>query len=709
MKKLLLLFLLASPAFADSPIIWGPNGNATDLQPNFVVPSKVAVGATSATRGTLDVENATGTASAFLYSWAGTHSILEGASSRGTRSAPTATQSGDSLFSEEALGYNGSSTVLSAEIDYLAAENFTLVNHGAGIRFLTTPTAGGLLGEKMRLSSQGLLGIGTTAPAFSVDAQVDGAGAFISDTSYSTGNSANFIGRRARGSQSFPAAVQTFDQLANFTARGYNGSAFSTTVGGMSVKATENWTPTANGSQIAFITQANGTTTQQIRELIDQNGHVGIGTVTPAFTLDIVGEENILNSVTDTGATGVMATASSASTVDGSNTTVGVYGAANATVAATFTNDKSVSGGVFSGERSGGDDGTLQELTGVTALTQHQTSVTGTTVKEYGVHVTNLMFAGNVTNLYDFASETIPAGAVVTNHYGLFLGNTGVTATNEWGLYEDTTAQNYLKGSLGVGTSTPGSKLDVSEASVGGFAATITNSSGAVSASGLLVDVPDLTGGSNVIQQWKANGAELMALTPNGVLNMTQTFPELAFSGSAAIQDVAGAPGIEIFVGGGFANTAIARTGNAVTAKFTSSGNMGLGIGNADADERFVVGDGHTKTTQTTAPTAVPDPVNLGTAPTCVLNAGATDTAGEVTIVSDIDAPVTPGSVCDITFNAAYVGSAHCQVSPKNQISSAASAKVFESATTTDLVLSFAGGALPSSTYVFDYYCVGTN
>jgi hypothetical protein len=73
--------------------------------------------------------------------------------------------------------------------------------------------------------------------------------------------------------------------------------------------------------------------------------------------------------------------------------------------------------------------------------------------------------------------STIGAGSTVTNQFGFFAESTLVGATNDygfygniaagtglWNLYMNGTAQNYLAGNLGLGTTTPAVTLDVNKA-----------------------------------------------------------------------------------------------------------------------------------------------------------------------------------------------------------------------------------------------------
>ena len=104
-------------------------------------------------------------------------------------------------------------------------------------------------------------------------------GAFGGHTSSDTaGTSSQFSLTRARVG---PAAVQSGDSLGAISFRGHTGTGYTGSKGFLSCIATENWSATANGTKMDFRTTANTTTTLSTRVTIDQNGNVGVGTITP--------------------------------------------------------------------------------------------------------------------------------------------------------------------------------------------------------------------------------------------------------------------------------------------------------------------------------------------------------------------------------------------------------------------------------------------
>jgi hypothetical protein len=141
-------------------------------------------------------------------------------------------------------------------------QNITLTPSGTGFTILN-----------------GNVGINTSSPALSLDAYPfggSGAGVFASrGFSDTAGTASAFVFYRARGTATGPTAAQAGDALGMVSARAYNGSEFPSTVSPrMIFLATENQTPTAQGSKIIFSTTPNGSVTRADRLTIDQDGAI---------------------------------------------------------------------------------------------------------------------------------------------------------------------------------------------------------------------------------------------------------------------------------------------------------------------------------------------------------------------------------------------------------------------------------------------------
>lgn len=81
-----------------------------------------------------------------------------------------------------------------------------------------------------------------------------------------------FIGRAAAGTGAAPTASTTSTVLAQFSARGYDGSAYTTDRAYIRMIPTETWGASANGVGIEFFVTGTATTTTARKALLDANG-----------------------------------------------------------------------------------------------------------------------------------------------------------------------------------------------------------------------------------------------------------------------------------------------------------------------------------------------------------------------------------------------------------------------------------------------------
>ena len=149
------------------------------------------------------------------------------------------------------------------------------------------------------------VGIGTTNPESKLT--IAGEGAPVANSIIAYGGSEGigndvltaFVGLRARGTSSSATAVQQWDLLGVFGAKGHNGTAFpELTTAAISFVATETFTESNQGTKIVFLTTENGSAEKLSRMAINSNGNVGIGTTNPRTKLTIIGEgEKIGNAI----------------------------------------------------------------------------------------------------------------------------------------------------------------------------------------------------------------------------------------------------------------------------------------------------------------------------------------------------------------------------------------------------------------------------
>lgn len=85
------------------------------------------------------------------------------------------------------------------------------------------------------------------------------------------------IGRRSRGTEASPTAVQSGDILLALDGRGYDGSSFAYAASHFTIEATQTHTTTAKGSKMVFRTVANGATSGTTTLTLDQDASTNLG------------------------------------------------------------------------------------------------------------------------------------------------------------------------------------------------------------------------------------------------------------------------------------------------------------------------------------------------------------------------------------------------------------------------------------------------
>ena len=104
------------------------------------------------------------------------------------------------------------------------------------------------------------------------------------------GDPARLTARRADGTITAPSAVQSGQPIGNVQFRGYDGTAFSSNGNAaITARASENFTPTNQGTELYLVTTPNGTANPKVQVFVGNDGKVGIGTITPSQQLEVVG------------------------------------------------------------------------------------------------------------------------------------------------------------------------------------------------------------------------------------------------------------------------------------------------------------------------------------------------------------------------------------------------------------------------------------
>lgn len=105
---------------------------------------------------------------------------------------------------------------------------------------------------------------------------------------------AGLILRSSRGTSAVPQALQANDYVSAVNSRGYNGSAYSTNVAGIVVRANQNWTSSANGSRIEMWTTNNNQTSQSLKVTIEHNGDLStVGDIIAFNTSDMALKQDV--------------------------------------------------------------------------------------------------------------------------------------------------------------------------------------------------------------------------------------------------------------------------------------------------------------------------------------------------------------------------------------------------------------------------------
>jgi hypothetical protein len=99
----------------------------------------------------------------------GADSVIRSFQSPGSSGVPSATVSGNALGNFQLGGYDGTGWARAAWVAANAAENWSPTNRGANLVISTTPIGSTSIAERVRVTSQGDVGIGTTTPAAKLD------------------------------------------------------------------------------------------------------------------------------------------------------------------------------------------------------------------------------------------------------------------------------------------------------------------------------------------------------------------------------------------------------------------------------------------------------------------------------------------------------------------------------------------------------------
>lgn len=150
---------------------------------------------------------------------------------------------------------------------------------------------------KMIIASSGNVGIGTSSPSKRLTIGTTGLGAgdyavLVEGDENATrfaaiGNTPVFQGGQFSGTLSSKSATTANSGLAWFQGGGFDGTTQSFNRGRMVVVAAANWTETSTPTLLSFQTTPAGGVAAVERLIVSESGNLGIGTTTPAASVDI--------------------------------------------------------------------------------------------------------------------------------------------------------------------------------------------------------------------------------------------------------------------------------------------------------------------------------------------------------------------------------------------------------------------------------------
>lgn len=192
----------------------------------------------------------------------------------GTASAPTQVLSGQTIASVAGNGYSSSGEFTSGSkvrMMFLAAEDFTGTSTGTHLQFETTPIGSTSVTPRVRITSEGAVGIGTTLPTSSLDVRTSTGGITTLSRSDSSAVSNDSIGK-----------LQFWNNDNQLTTQNIFGD--------IEVQAAQTISTDAAAGNMIFRTTGTTVAGSPVERLrIDSSGQFGVGNITPNHTFDING------------------------------------------------------------------------------------------------------------------------------------------------------------------------------------------------------------------------------------------------------------------------------------------------------------------------------------------------------------------------------------------------------------------------------------
>ena len=323
---------------------------------------------------------------------------------------------------------------------------------------------GATFGEQFAIDTSGNVGIGTTSPDYQLDIHNDDKAQMRLKSNKTSGDGDAIL---------YLDSSQTGESDIDFMHDGVM-----------------NWRlRTGDASGTNFQIHDSGDAS---RFAIKQDGNVGIGVTSPTSPLHIVGSDTNANATystmvidhncsgsdactTDRLHTGLLVDMDSTATGGDTNHEHRMYGIRSDT---RHSGDSDLVYGLYSYTRSDHTSGTTTNLRagdfyavasgtgtntnihGINSFAYKDAGSTGTTANMYGVRGEVEVDAGTCTNAYAFQAHIDRDDGTITTGY-LYYGSYSGTVGTKYGVYVTGETKNYFSGDVGIGTSSPGYKLDV--------------------------------------------------------------------------------------------------------------------------------------------------------------------------------------------------------------------------------------------------------
>lgn len=358
----------------------------------------------------------------------------------------------------------------------------------------------------------GNVGIGTSTPESILHISDEGLGVLSIDN-YSSIAGANpaLIGRAAKGSKAVPTAVEAGSILLFLGGRGFDGTTFTTTSkASISMRASENWTSSNQGSYLTFSTTESLTSNALERMRITDEGNVGIGMTNPAFSLDASSRKDAIRLPVGTTAERPATPVNGIIRYNNENNKLEAFVAGvwqDLAAAATGGSYLSSGGGT---------------LSGALTISSGGASITG------GINANNgaITNSGNITGA---TALTIASGGTNQN---LTLNSSGTGAVNI-GTGSGTAVSVLSSGNLGVGSPTAPYRLTVSKSDPLIYAPSSTTAAMPFTSDGSVVSIDNTAGvdGSGAFLRFLAiNGTSTHNMAYMGAIANSGVFaPEIVF------------------------------------------------------------------------------------------------------------------------------------------------------------------------------------